>query len=44
MSIQNNFFVTIRVMIGYLRGELVQVDDEACVIDVNGVGYNVYCS
>lgn len=31
-------------MIGYLRGELVQVDDEACVIDVNGVGYNVYCS
>ena len=31
-------------MIGYLRGELVHIDDEACVIDVNGVGYNVYCS
>jgi Holliday junction DNA helicase RuvA len=31
-------------MIGYLRGELIQIDDEACLIDVNGVGYYVYCS
>jgi Holliday junction DNA helicase RuvA len=31
-------------MIGYLRGELVEIDDESCVIDVSGVGYYVYCS
>lgn len=31
-------------MIGYLRGTPVQIEDDACIIDVNGVGYYVYCS
>jgi Holliday junction DNA helicase RuvA subunit len=31
-------------MIGYLRGVLKEVHDDRCVIDVNGVGYDVYCS
>ncbi len=31
-------------MIGYLRGKVVQIDEESCILDVNGVGYCVYCS
>jgi len=31
-------------MIGYLRGIVREVDTEGCIIDVNGVGYAVYCS
>jgi Holliday junction DNA helicase RuvA len=31
-------------MIGYLRGTLREVDKERCVIDVQGIGYGVYCS
>ena len=31
-------------MIGYLRGILREVDTEKCIVDVNGVGYDVYCS
>ena len=31
-------------MIGYLRGEVVIVDDQHIVIDVGGVGYNVIAS
>ncbi len=31
-------------MIGYLRGKVVHVGEESCILDVNGVGYIVYCS
>ena len=31
-------------MIGYLRGKVVQIDEESCILDVNGVGYCVHCS
>jgi len=31
-------------MIGYLRGKVVQIDEESFILDVNGVGYCVYCS
>ncbi|WP_339214519.1 Holliday junction branch migration protein RuvA [Ornithinibacillus sp. FSL M8-0202] len=30
-------------MISYLRGNLVSIQDEAIIIDVNGVGYEVVC-
>ncbi len=29
-------------MYSFLRGELIEVTDNACVLDVNGVGYYVY--
>ena len=31
-------------MIGYLKGKVVQINDESCLLDVNGVGYCIYCS
>lgn len=31
-------------MIGYLRGKVVHIGEESCILDVNGVGYIVYCS
>lgn len=31
-------------MIAYLRGKVVYVTEETVVLDVNGVGYEVYCS
>lgn len=31
-------------MIGYLRGRLVIKTEETAIIDVNGVGYEAYCS
>jgi Holliday junction DNA helicase RuvA len=31
-------------MIAYLRGQVVFIDEESCVLDVGGVGYHVYCS
>lgn len=31
-------------MIGYLNGVLIDIGKEFCVIDVHGVGYNVYCT
>jgi len=31
-------------MIGYLKGILVDIEDNVCILDVQGVGYNVYCS
>jgi len=31
-------------MIAYLRGRVVFIDDESCILDVGGVGYHVYCS
>lgn len=31
-------------MIGRLRGAIEQVDEDACVVDVNGVGYVVHAS
>ncbi|MFS0672928.1 Holliday junction branch migration protein RuvA [Ornithinibacillus sp. 179-J 7C1 HS] len=30
-------------MISYLRGNLVSIQDEAVIIDVNGIGYEVIC-
>jgi Holliday junction DNA helicase RuvA len=31
-------------MIGYLKGKVLYMSLEAAIIDVNGVGYEVYCS
>jgi Holliday junction DNA helicase RuvA len=31
-------------MIAYLKGNVVSIDEEACILDVNGIGYYVYCS
>jgi holliday junction DNA helicase RuvA len=31
-------------MIGRLRGAIEQVDEDSCVVDVNGVGYVVHAS
>ncbi|GGA69281.1 Holliday junction branch migration protein RuvA [Ornithinibacillus halotolerans] len=30
-------------MISYVRGKLVQIQDESIIMDVNGIGYNVIC-
>ena len=30
-------------MIGYLKGYITEVDVESCIVDVQGVGYLVYC-
>jgi holliday junction DNA helicase RuvA len=30
-------------MISYLRGKLVSIQDEAIIVDVNGIGYEVIC-
>ena len=31
-------------MIGYLKGLITEVDIDSCIVDVQGVGYLVYCS
>lgn len=31
-------------MIGYLRGKVLTMTSETAILDVNGVGYEVYCS
>ena len=31
-------------MIGYLNGSVAWIDDDVCIIDVGGVGYQVYCT
>jgi len=31
-------------MIGYLKGYIAEVDAESCIVDVQGVGYLVYCA
>ncbi len=31
-------------MIGYLNGVIKEVNKNSCIVDVNGVGYEVYCS
>jgi Holliday junction DNA helicase RuvA len=31
-------------MIAYLKGQVIQLDPEFAVLDVNGVGYEVFCS
>lgn len=31
-------------MIAYLRGEVIKSEDKSIVLDVNGVGYKVYCN
>jgi Holliday junction DNA helicase RuvA len=31
-------------MIGYLKGHITEVDTESCIVDVQGVGYLVYCA
>ena len=31
-------------MIAYLRGKVLQINAETAILDVNGVGYEVYCS
>ena len=31
-------------MIGKLRGNIDQINDDRCIIDVNGVGYLVFIS
>jgi Holliday junction DNA helicase RuvA len=31
-------------MIAYLRGKLIKSEDKSVVLDVNGVGYKIYCN
>jgi Holliday junction DNA helicase RuvA len=31
-------------MIAYLRGKVIKQEDKSIVLDVNGVGYKVYCN
>lgn len=31
-------------MIGYLKGHIAEVDVDSCIVDVQGVGYLVYCA
>jgi Holliday junction DNA helicase RuvA len=31
-------------MIGYLKGLVTEVDNDSCIVDVQGVGYLIYCS
>jgi len=31
-------------MIGYLKGRIAYLDEGSCIVDVQGVGYFVYCS
>jgi Holliday junction DNA helicase RuvA len=32
-----------RAMIGYLSGRVAEIEPDACIIDVGGVGYRVHC-